>query len=482
MEEELLEQLLDWVRGRYFGKYRGTVEDNADETQRGRLRVKVPAVLGDLKVWAMPCVPYAGDGVGFYSLPEQGTGVWVEFEAGDPSYLIWTGFFWGDGELPDQPDANIKVWKTEQLTLRLDDEAKELLAESASGAKLTLTEEAKAVDGASEVRVDGLNWVPPADPQVLQLRVRFPDGFSPHIVHIDDERIDPYCNSVRFSFQASCPSDLDCEPPAHQCPPDESVQVDIDYRARDFWSLRQALLDFASLNYPHWTDRLEADAGVMLVEVMSALGDELAYYQDRIGREAYLETATQRRSLRRHARLVDYEIYDGLAASTWLDVTVKNGESGDLEAGIDIWAESDDGQRRARVDIIGPYGSPNGGFCINNPTVDEEGNIDFEIAAGTFYLGGLCLELLQAERPETFQEQKDWLGNPGISAPNQERYDLVYLEAWQQPVSAVEDEELLEMALSGPDTSIRLRTMYRVRFVLRVCVGFSAFAPPKSWV
>jgi uncharacterized protein involved in type VI secretion and phage assembly len=147
MEEELLEQLLDWVRGRYFGKYRGTVEGNADETQRGRLLVKVPAVLGDLKVWAMPCVPYAGDAVGFYSLPKQGTGVWVEFEAGDPSYPIWTGFFWGDGELPDQPDASIKVWKTENVTLRLDDEAKELLAESARGAKLTLTDEAKSETG-----------------------------------------------------------------------------------------------------------------------------------------------------------------------------------------------------------------------------------------------------------------------------------------------------------------------------------------------
>jgi hypothetical protein len=214
------------------------------------------------------------------------------------------------------------------------------------------------------VPVDELDWVPPADPQVLQLRVHFPDGFSPHIVYIDDERIDPYFNSVRFSFQASCPSDLDCEPPEHPCPPDESVPVDIDYRARDFWSLRQALLDFASLHYPDWADRLEADAGVMLVEVMSALGDELAYYQDRIGREAYLETATQRRSLRRHARLVDYEIYDGLAASAWLDVTVKNGESGDLEAGIDIWAKSHDGHHvhyeigRGLAEVLGAVRYP----------------------------------------------------------------------------------------------------------------------------
>ena len=65
MENGVIGQLIDWVRSRYFGKYRGTVTDNADPTSRGRLKVNVPAVLGDLEVWAMPCVPYAGDGVGF---------------------------------------------------------------------------------------------------------------------------------------------------------------------------------------------------------------------------------------------------------------------------------------------------------------------------------------------------------------------------------------------------------------------------------
>ncbi len=83
MDHELTEQLLEWVRSHYFGKYRGTVEDNNDTTGRGRLQVSVPSLLGNNKVWAMPCVPYAGDQVGFFCLPEQQTGVWVEFEGGD---------------------------------------------------------------------------------------------------------------------------------------------------------------------------------------------------------------------------------------------------------------------------------------------------------------------------------------------------------------------------------------------------------------
>jgi uncharacterized protein involved in type VI secretion and phage assembly len=139
MENELLEQLLDWVRNRYFGKYRGTVSDNDDPTSRGRLKVKVPAVLGGLETWAMPCVPYAGEGVGFYSLPEPDTGVWVEFEAGDPSYPIWTGCFWADDELPDESNADIKIWKTGSLTVRISDNDDELVMENEAGSRLTIS-------------------------------------------------------------------------------------------------------------------------------------------------------------------------------------------------------------------------------------------------------------------------------------------------------------------------------------------------------
>ncbi len=153
MEREIIQRLVDWVRSRYFGKYRGTVSDNSDPTGRGRLKVKVPAVLGELELWAMPCVPYAGAGVGFYCLPEPATGVWVEFEAGDPSYPIWSGCFWADGELPDDDDPAVKVWRTESLTLRLDDGADELLAEASSGSKLTLAGEVRSESGGASHEV-----------------------------------------------------------------------------------------------------------------------------------------------------------------------------------------------------------------------------------------------------------------------------------------------------------------------------------------
>jgi uncharacterized protein involved in type VI secretion and phage assembly len=95
-----MDDLVESLEGRFFGKYRGTVVDNEDSTARARLKVKVPAVMGDAAVWALPCLPLAGPGMGAYLIPEVGAGVWVEFEAGDPSYPIWCGGFWGDNQTP----------------------------------------------------------------------------------------------------------------------------------------------------------------------------------------------------------------------------------------------------------------------------------------------------------------------------------------------------------------------------------------------
>jgi hypothetical protein len=147
MEHDVVSELLEWVRSHYFGKYRGTVEDTDDPTARGRLLVRVPAVLGTQTVWAMPCVPYAGPGVGFYSLPPAKAGVWVEFEGGDPSYPVWTGCFWADGELPDDSDADVKIWKTDSLTVRLDDGADEILLENGGGSTVTLADGVKSESG-----------------------------------------------------------------------------------------------------------------------------------------------------------------------------------------------------------------------------------------------------------------------------------------------------------------------------------------------
>jgi hypothetical protein len=107
----------------FFGKYRGKVANNIDPMQLGRVQVSVPAVLGEGSLsWAMPCAPYGGPGVGFFTVPPVGANIWVEFEGGDSDYPIWSGCFWGVGEVPAQPALpQMKVWKTDGITLTLSD-------------------------------------------------------------------------------------------------------------------------------------------------------------------------------------------------------------------------------------------------------------------------------------------------------------------------------------------------------------------------
>jgi len=87
---------------KYWGKYRGTVLNNVDPMFIGRIQVLVPDVSGIAPTsWAMPCMPYGGINAGMFSVPAPGSGVWVEFEHGDPDYPIWVGTFWGSAaEVP----------------------------------------------------------------------------------------------------------------------------------------------------------------------------------------------------------------------------------------------------------------------------------------------------------------------------------------------------------------------------------------------
>ena len=87
---------------KYFGKYRGVVLNNVDPMQQGRLQVQVPDVAGLVPAsWAMPCVPVAGLQNGMVALPVIGSGVWIEFEQGNPDHPIWVGCFWGSAaEIP----------------------------------------------------------------------------------------------------------------------------------------------------------------------------------------------------------------------------------------------------------------------------------------------------------------------------------------------------------------------------------------------
>ncbi|MFZ7090750.1 phage baseplate assembly protein V [Primorskyibacter sp. 2E233] len=110
---------------KFFGKYRGKVEDNLDPLGLGRVKVSVADVLGDgTMAWAMPCFPGAGPGVGLYAIPPVGGNVWVEFERGEPDYPVYSGGFWdaGDAPVPMGPtQQNVKAWVGDGFRVEIND-------------------------------------------------------------------------------------------------------------------------------------------------------------------------------------------------------------------------------------------------------------------------------------------------------------------------------------------------------------------------
>jgi hypothetical protein len=138
--EELVERLAQRQSQLFYGKYRGTVLDNDDPDKLARLMVQVPAVMGETPVgWALPSLPFAGPGHGQVMLPEAGAMVWVEFEAGNPDFPIWSGCFFTNGQRPS-PDANGArlIASVNGHKILLDDDGDTVLIQHSGGAKVEL--------------------------------------------------------------------------------------------------------------------------------------------------------------------------------------------------------------------------------------------------------------------------------------------------------------------------------------------------------
>jgi hypothetical protein len=146
---------------RYYGKYRGTVIENIDPEQIGRLLVQVPDVLGlTPSSWAMPCLPGAGLLSGAFIVPAIGSSVWIEFEQGDPDYPIWVGGFWGlvadvpifaTAPPPIPPGQNIVLQTSGQNTLVVSDAPPTpatggIVLKSVSGAMIVVNETGIYID------------------------------------------------------------------------------------------------------------------------------------------------------------------------------------------------------------------------------------------------------------------------------------------------------------------------------------------------
>jgi hypothetical protein len=157
------------------------------------------------------------------------------------------------------------------------------------------------------------------------------------------------------------------------------------------------------------------------------------------------------------------------------------------------------------LDIVGPCGTPDDGFAITIPGISSQPDLslwvppapldapaldpfDFLISPGTMYVGGQRAVFPGAhpgQRPFTYSyfDQPDWIhpSDPGspTAVPQQE---FIYLHLFEQEVSAVEDSDLKDVALGGPDTTQRLRLMRRVeRLQIKAGDCASALAQARTF-
>ncbi len=152
-DDRALEDLLERLRTRFYGKYRGIVTEV--DASSMRIKAKVPSVLGETETgWCMPCVPYAGPSVGFAFLPPIGSGVWIEFEGGDVSYPIWVGGYWREGEVPSDATDSVRVIVTAAPhKVEFDDDQGSITLSDANGNTVTLDSSGVTVASGQSISV-----------------------------------------------------------------------------------------------------------------------------------------------------------------------------------------------------------------------------------------------------------------------------------------------------------------------------------------
>jgi len=139
--EQLLVEVTEQVRSRFYGKYRGIVRDIDDPDSLCRIKAEVPAIYEDqVSPWAFPALPFAGQSHGVVLLPEIGDGVWIEFEAGDINRPIWNGCWFAAGERP-QPDGNRArlLATTAGHKIVLDEDQDQIQLRHPGGAEITMS-------------------------------------------------------------------------------------------------------------------------------------------------------------------------------------------------------------------------------------------------------------------------------------------------------------------------------------------------------
>lgn len=103
----------------------------------------------------------------------------------------------------------------------------------------------------------------------------------------------------------------------------------IDYSARDYESLLEAMRTLIPAKLPEWTDyKQETDFGNVLLQLFAHMGDIIAYHQDRMVNESFLGTARERSSIIQHLQLIGYRLATAFPASAELTLEFLEGTAG----------------------------------------------------------------------------------------------------------------------------------------------------------
>jgi len=154
--ERTLERAVNRLGSTYYGKYRGIVTDVDDPDNRCRIRARLDNLLDGRETgWALPAAPFAGDGHGMVMLPKVGSGVWIEFEAGNLDFPIWSGGWWADGQRPNPQGARVRVIVSETGNqVVLDDDKDEVRIVHNGGPQITISgSEIVLTVGACELKI-----------------------------------------------------------------------------------------------------------------------------------------------------------------------------------------------------------------------------------------------------------------------------------------------------------------------------------------
>jgi len=118
-------------------------------------------------------------------------------------------------------------------------------------------------------------------------------------------------------------------------------------------------------------------------------------------------------------------------------------------------------ERSLILDLVGPAAGPlqNCGFGLGDAKLDgvTAAAGDFILQAGRYYVNGLMVENNKAV---------SYLSQPSLPTPDKlavGKSYVAYLDVWERHITYIEDDSIREVALGGPDTTTRVKTVWQVR-------------------